>query len=93
MTVMGSLEVGWMEQIQMSGKRNWHNTIDWVWGDKDPSSGKNWAGRRRGLVLTEVGAIHCDRQYRRSTTRSDYETLSELCFYMVEEREEGGNRE
>ena len=49
-----------------------------------------WAGRRRGLVLTEVGAIHCDRQYRRSTTRSDYETLSELCFYMVEEREEGG---
>ena len=49
MTVRGSLEVGWMEQIQkMSGKRNWHDTIDWVWGDKDPSSGKNWAGRRRG---------------------------------------------
>lgn len=38
-----------MEQIQKtSGKRNWHDTIDWVWGDKDPSSGKNWAERRRG---------------------------------------------
>lgn len=44
------------------------------------------------MVLTEVGAIHCDRQYKRSTARRDYEILRELCFYMVEEGEEGGRR-
>lgn len=49
MTLGGLLEIGWMEQIQKtSGKRPWQAIVDWVWGDKDPSSGKNYAGRRRG---------------------------------------------
>ena len=38
------------------------------------------------MVLTQVGGIHCDRQYRRSTTRSDYETLSELFLHGRGER-------